>query len=77
MNKIFKHGLTALLVTGMGVLFTTFSAQSTYQQAYASTASSFITKYKSDVSKASTKHNLYGSVMMLKPDWKVAGVKVS
>nr|WP_318530837.1 glucosaminidase domain-containing protein [Lentilactobacillus kefiri] len=48
----------------MGVLFTTFSAQSTYQQAYASTASSFITKYKSDVSKASTKHNLYGSVMM-------------
>ncbi|MEE8823637.1 glycoside hydrolase family 73 protein [Lentilactobacillus sunkii] len=64
MNKIIKHGLTALLVTGMGVLFTAFSAQSTYQQAHASTASSFITKYKSDVSKASTKYNLYGSVMM-------------
>ncbi|MGF2384135.1 glycoside hydrolase family 73 protein [Lentilactobacillus otakiensis] len=64
MNKIIKHGLTALLVTGMGVLFTAFSAQSTYQQAYASTASSFISKYKSDVTKASTKYNLYGSVMM-------------
>ncbi|GAD15599.1 mannosyl-glycoprotein endo-beta-N-acetylglucosamidase [Lentilactobacillus otakiensis DSM 19908 = JCM 15040] len=48
----------------MGVLFTAFSAQSTYQQAYASTASSFISKYKSDVTKASTKYNLYGSVMM-------------
>ena len=64
MNKIIKHGLTALLVTGMGVLFTAFSAQSTYQQSYASTASSFISKYKSDVTKASTKYNLYGSVMM-------------
>lgn len=64
MNTIIKHGLTALLVTGMGVLFTVFSAQSTYQQAYASTASSFISKYKNDVTKASTKYNLYGSVMM-------------
>ncbi|WCJ51950.1 glucosaminidase domain-containing protein [Lentilactobacillus buchneri] len=64
MNKIIKHGLTALLVTGMGVLFTAFSAQSTYQQAYASTASSFISKYKNDVTKASSKYNLYGSVMM-------------
>ncbi|MDN6436037.1 MAG: glucosaminidase domain-containing protein [Lentilactobacillus parabuchneri] len=64
MNKIIKHGLTALLVTGMGILFTSFSAQSTYQQAYASTASSFISQYKSDVTKAATKYNLYGSVMM-------------
>lgn len=64
LNKIIKHGLTALLVTGMGVLFTAFSAQSTYQQAYASTASSFISKYKNDVTKASSKYNLYGSVMM-------------
>ncbi|GAA2969135.1 glycoside hydrolase family 73 protein [Lentilactobacillus parakefiri] len=64
MNKIIKYALTALLVTGMGVLFTVFSAQSTYQQAYASTASSFISKYQSDVTKASSKYNLYGSVMM-------------
>lgn len=64
LNKIIKHGLTALLVTGMGILFTSFSAQSTYQQAYASTASSFISQYKSDVTKAATKYNLYGSVMM-------------
>ncbi|WP_425324889.1 glycoside hydrolase family 73 protein [Lentilactobacillus diolivorans] len=63
MRKVIKCGLMAVVITGMGFLLSILPS-STYVRAQASTASSFITKYKSDVKKASTKYNLYGSVMM-------------
>lgn len=62
MNKVIKHGLAAIVVAGMGILCSMFPAQSTYAQS--TNANSFINEYKSDVKKASTKYNLYGSVMM-------------
>lgn len=62
LNKVIKCGLAALFTAGMGLFLSMFPTQSTYAQA--STASNFINNYKSDVKKASSKYNLYGSVMM-------------
>ncbi|WP_232365389.1 glycoside hydrolase family 73 protein [Lentilactobacillus fungorum] len=62
LNKLIKCGLAAVLAAGMGALSSIFPVQRTYAQT--TTATTFIDKYKSDVKKASSKYNLYGSVMM-------------
>ncbi len=43
---------------------TLFGGNGTYMQVQASTATTFISEYKGDVQKASSKYNLYSSVMM-------------
>lgn len=65
LKKLLKAGIVAITAAAATLVVALFPGHRTYiQTAQASTATNFISQYKSDVQKASSKYNLYASVMM-------------